>query len=496
MELSCDQINAKIKINSFLNDKFTKFFLLKGSAGTGKTTLITNILNGYKKNIALCATTHKAVSVLKKMKLDDNKNLTFVTIHKLLKIKRVINADGRQVFKSNIKDDKLNNKSEIKSIYYYDIIIIDECSMIEQKLLDTIIGLENKIKGKIIFIGDICQLPPVNEKNSKVFKYNLENYELKKIMRYKGEIVNLCNDIRKLIIDHSFKLKLNKYKSKKIVFYKNSNSFIEHFIKKFKKEEKEFPIGICYTNKRCNYINNRVRDLLFENTKNNKFVKDELIIFNNFYKTTNNVYYTSQKEKINDIMVEEFDLNNFDTNILKLLDEKIIKYFENFAVNEYEKNCVIIIKLKLLDKLDVLFDKIKNLDIRIYNIKLYNNDKIISIYKDDMDKYELFLENCKKLIRKIFNWLNTSIKMLEDSVNIYKSFINKFWDLFYNKLIDKFSDIDYGYCITTHKSQASTFKNIYVDMNNIIKCNSNINESYRCLYTAITRSSNRVNILL
>ena len=86
--------------------------------------------------------------------------------------------------------------------------------------------------------------------------------------------------------------------------------------------------------------------------------------------------------------------------------------------------------------------------------------------------------------------------MLEDSVNIYKSFINNFWDLFYNKLIDKFADIDYGYCITTHKSQASTFKNIYVDMNNIIKCNSNINESYRCLYTAITRSSNRVNILL
>ena len=84
MELSSDQINAKIKINSFLSDKSTKFFLLKGSAGTGKTTLITNILNGYKKNIALCATTHKAVSVLKKMKLDDNKNLTFVTIHKLL----------------------------------------------------------------------------------------------------------------------------------------------------------------------------------------------------------------------------------------------------------------------------------------------------------------------------------------------------------------------------------------------------------------------------
>ena len=31
-------------------------------------------------------------------------------------------------------------------------------------------------------------------------------------------------------------------------------------------------------------------------------------------------------------------------------------------------------------------------------------------------------------------------------------------------MIDKFADISYGYCITTHKSQGSTFSNIYVDI--------------------------------
>ena len=70
------------------------------------------------------------------------------------------------------------------------------------------------------------------------------------------------------------------------------------------------------------------------------------------------------------------------------------------------------------------------------------------------------------------------------------------WSYLYENLIDIFADVSYGYCITTHKSQGSTFNNIYVDMNNIILKNTNRNESYRCLYTAITRTSNKLNILI
>ena len=70
------------------------------------------------------------------------------------------------------------------------------------------------------------------------------------------------------------------------------------------------------------------------------------------------------------------------------------------------------------------------------------------------------------------------------------------WCYLYESLIDLFADISYGYCITTHKSQGSTFTNIYVDMNNIILKNQNQEESYRCLYTAITRTSQKLNILI
>ena len=222
---------------------------------------------------------------------------------------------------------------------------------------------------------------------------------------------------------------------------------------------------------------------------------NELIIFNNFYKTNDNVYYTSHKDIIKEVKIEEYDINNFDVLIKKTLDKKIEKYFSYLQLNEYEKNSVIIVKLKLLEKLEDIFLKITKLDLRVYKIILNNKDIIYSIYDNDRLKYDNFVDKTKKIMRKIFTWLNTTIK-IDKSKSLFKNFINDFWELFYEKVIDKFADIDYGYCITTHKSQASTFSNIYVDMNNIIKCNSNLDESYRCLYTAITRTNKKLNILL
>ena len=50
-----------------------------------------------------------------------------------------------------------------------------------------LIKISDKIKGKIIFVGDSAQLPPVNEKHSLVFRTDdIQGYELMEIMRYKG----------------------------------------------------------------------------------------------------------------------------------------------------------------------------------------------------------------------------------------------------------------------------------------------------------------------
>ena len=69
MEFSKSQKEAIQQIEGFLKSS-KKLFILKGSAGTGKSTIITTVLhkNEHKtKKIAFCATTNKAVSILKEM---------------------------------------------------------------------------------------------------------------------------------------------------------------------------------------------------------------------------------------------------------------------------------------------------------------------------------------------------------------------------------------------------------------------------------------------
>ena len=72
--------------------------------------------------------------------------------------------------------------------------------------------------------------------------------------------------------------------------------------------------------------------------------------------------------------------------------------------------------------------------------------------------------------------------------------LNRLWEFYYSYYIDQFADISYGYCITTHKSQGSTFKYVYIDLPNLI-LNHDITQRYQCLYTAVTRASNHLHIL-
>ena len=73
--------------------------------------------------------------------------------------------------------------------------------------------------------------------------------------------------------------------------------------------------------------------------------------------------------------------------------------------------------------------------------------------------------------------------------------INKLYQEYQYNFVDCFAQLNYGYCITVHKSQGSTFKNVFVDINDILD-NNNINETSKCLYTSITRSSKTLKLLI
>ena len=140
-------------------------------------------------------------------------------------------------------------------------------------------------------------------------------------------------------------------------------------------------------------------------------------------------------------------------------------------------------------KLEDIFIVYEEFDLKIWKLGLTNKDSIIVINSESKNEYEDILDSSRKELKKVKGFIDRNFKFSNDLMSII-------WEYFYSKIVDIFADISYGYCITTHKSQGSTFDNIYIDMNNIITKNKNKEESYRCLYTASTRSSNKVNLLL
>ena len=498
--LNQSQQNSIKKLDNFIHSLYEKLFILKGSAGTGKTTVITHFLNNPKFNnykIAFSATTNKAVSVLEQMSpfKEDNSKYAFLTIHKLLKIRRKINKYGKEEF-------IMGNTTSL-SIFDYDIIIIDECSMLSNEIICSLQKLKN-FNNKIIFVGDPAQLPPVNE-TSHIFNIkDIPSYELNEIMRYKGNIVKLANNIRELVFNKEIKIKFKDYKCDTITINKKYEKWFNSYLVNLKEglsnsNLDNLPICLTYTNRQTDKINLGVRKELFgDNIK--RFMENEIIIFNSYYYLNENTtkYYTSQKAQVKTI-----DVTTIKPKYLGLCDicnnniEKDTmacghRICESCINKKYScKVCSIEQTIsntpnKIKDNFDKIFECFKDLEIKVWKLVLQNEDIVYIIH--DIYEYNEMIETLRNKIIKFGTFLR--------KYKSYNKIIETTWNYLYESVIDIFADISYGYCITTHKSQGSTFNNVYVDMNNIIFKNTNMEESYRCLYTAITRTSDKLDILI
>ena len=114
-----------------------------------------------------------------------------------------------------------------------------------------------------------------------------------------------------------------------------------------------------------------------------------------------------------------------------------------------------------------------------------NNDK------DILEKLAFLIEDirteairCKDIKAKRMLW--------KRYYKIIGSFITPF-DLKYDDRVIKKKSIDYGYALSVHKSQGSTYDTVMVDMGNIMKCLNKI-ELRQLQYVAMSRT--RKNILL
>ena len=152
--------HQKEKFDEFcLKIETEKEILIKGSAGVGKTFLVSFIADYLKTKVAsyriLCsAPTHKALSVIQSK---INGELKFSTLHSSLHYKAITDkATGEREFVS-VPSEKY---PPLKGIKYW---IIDESSMIDTDMLKNIRLHAYRQGVKVIFVGDGKQLNPVGE---------------------------------------------------------------------------------------------------------------------------------------------------------------------------------------------------------------------------------------------------------------------------------------------------------------------------------------------
>jgi hypothetical protein len=201
---SC-QNRAFERVKQFLSDDENPAIAIVGAAGTGKTTItkyiVDYIADTQNLNIAAVAPTHKARRVMHSML---NKN-RFVPIPTLT----VASILGKMREMSYIGSHKYSNGSRQK-IDAFDCLILDEVSMVSDKDLDAIIEYICEHDKKLIIIGDSCQIPSpsqglVMEENvcrrPDSYGFTLENIcELKQIVRQVADSIIIV--IASYIRDH------------------------------------------------------------------------------------------------------------------------------------------------------------------------------------------------------------------------------------------------------------------------------------------------------
>ncbi len=259
IHLTNDQSKVSDEVFKFLCSE-DRFMCISGAGGTGKSTLIKHLVEELlpafiaSRNIlnipcpydelrtSITATTNKAC-----VALSTNINHHVSTIFAELGIVVTYSPKtGKQFLKI------LNNKNGIYPARMpYQIIFIDECSMIDKELWTKLEALIHPTS-KVIFVGDALQLPPVNEKISLVFDKGFPFYSLNQTVRTdKSELKELWADLRKSVTDNnSVEIKLSKGNIEHISF-KELQPILDS----------EFVVSRCdhvvlsYTNKACDDFN-------------------------------------------------------------------------------------------------------------------------------------------------------------------------------------------------------------------------------------------------
>lgn len=461
-DLTPSQNELLVKLADFLQDSSKNVFLLKGYAGTGKTFIskgLTLFLESQNISFRLSAPTGMATKVISK-KTKIPATTVYQMIYTFCKEEEDNNDIRKSIFSLRINEDNANC-----------VYIIDESSLIADakvdteklrfgsgKLLTDIIkytNLNSNTQRKIIFIGDNAQLPPVSEDFSPALdkEYLEKNYDLKVKEYTLTDIARQAKDSN--IINNSIKIRdsiENKNFNSINIDYSEDviNISSDDIVKKFvdiRKINKKI-ILLAYKNSDVLAYNKAIREHLFPGQK--LACRDDIVLC------------------VRNTIKSGIYLANGDFAIIRNIGD-----IEHYEISLKKQN-------KETLKIPLVF---RNITLAVKTI----NDSIVEFQTKILDEYLHgkgdFTDDEE---RALFVFFKMRYKDLTDGTNEFLVALKN--DPYFNAL-----RIRFGYAITAHKAQGSEWEEVLVDCS--FPQNINLENKFRWLYTAVTRSNKNLYLL-
>ena len=457
-KLSEEQEEALKTLIDYLFDKNNEEpITLSGYGGTGKTSIIKYVekfMNQYFNydnsrgfNFIYAAPTHAATVYL-------GLNLGYLpfTVQSILVNKFVKNTFVKTFsskFMTALDYEKKN------------VLIIDESSMLATKDVEELCDLCKKHNIKVIFLGDKAQIPEIsnNDKKyiSKVFT-DFKNVQLTKVHRTSSDsILRVLTEIRNNPTGY---LPITK-NTNEIFYYDITDNtlFFNNFINKYSKEPDQ-TVFISYTNKIVKSFNKRVREKLFGEDSNGLVIGESIIGYGGYNnkQILNNNLANSVKYQVKSITLSDNTPSKgivFITGFSEVLN-KINKKYGEMLTRYYQLSLEDSIVMKEITEEDM---KTNNERISsIFRVIYYEKEKALKTNK--WISFFKKLEGQKKFLSSIELGNNYIYNPDKDCMELYNA-------KEHNKLKKEHPElymekgIDYGYAMTIHKSQGSTYNNIF-----------------------------------
>ncbi len=472
------QQSALEAFGKFLEDKGTQVFILKGAAGTGKTTITRRMVemvrqkfNHADSDIALMAPTGRAADILAK-----RTGINAATIHRTIyRLDKIENLVGNE---SEDKGKKSEDTGERKLHFALadkvfasngdTVIFVDEASMVSDQFNSSdnfIFGSGYLLRDlltvirhhKIVFIGDYAQLPPVGMAVSPALssEYLSQNFGVKVTEAVLREIVR--QDSKGAIMGNAVRLR-DAIDAKRFVDLHMSIGSDVSVSKNLVEDYMACPdsafnkIIVTYSNASARGYNTEIRRRIFGDNAPRLATNEPLVVSRNYYGK-------------------------------KILFNGTIIRVEPCTGNQAVVSRTIKVPQHLLENGQKV---VHSVTLRFLKVRLSN--EFSSPYAPEFYILDNFLDDGNpSLGHDLAAALYIDFKIRHPKLASDKKSTNEFEealrsDPFFNCLLCK-----YGYALTCHKAQGGEWSNVFVDMS---RNGSNESEDYfRWAYTAITRAS-------